>query len=159
MNRIASLLIAATVLTATTGIARADHPSEDSWDGVAVGFLVVGSIELAPPILLVVGLAVRPESKAFAVTEVVAGAVAATTNTWLAIAFARPDCPSCREWVPYFAGIAVLDLAVVAHGTYLLATHKPAPTLELGTARGTFVPTVVSDGKAMAPGLGLGGTF
>lgn len=38
-------------------------------------------------------------------------------------------------------------------------TSQPPPALDLGEARGSFTPIVVSDGKVTAAGLVLSGTF
>jgi len=59
-------------------------------------------------------------------------------------------------------GLALVDAAVAAHGTYLLVRDRraePAPTFHVGSARGTVAPTLVSDGKSSGAGLGLVGRF
>ncbi len=159
MMRISSLLVAAALAFAARD-AHADHRPEDNWDGVAAAFVVVGAIELAPVALLTVDLIAKPQSKVYGGFELAVGGSVALLNTLVALDLDRtPNCPGCQDMLPYFAGVVAIDLAAAAHGAYLLLREEPPPALELGTARGRFSPTVVSDGKASAPGLGLVGTF
>jgi hypothetical protein len=158
MNRIA--LIAASVLTLsfTASVARAEDRT-DRWAGAGVGLVLFAGIELAPVVLGVTDLVKRPASKTYGGVELAVGTGAAALNTYLAIEWSRADCPSCNEVVPYFIGAAVLDAAIAAHGAYVLMRDEAPAQLELGRARGTFTPTMVTDGKAAAAGIGLTGTF
>jgi len=159
MNGITALLVAA-VLASTTGIAHANHDPEENWDGLGTALLVVGAIEIAPAALLAVDLVARPQSKVYGGVELAIGGSVALLNTVVAVDFYRtPNCSDCKETLPYFAAVIAVDLAAAAHGAYLLLRDEPPPMFELGSARGTFTPAMVSDGKNAAPGLSLGGTF
>ena len=159
MTRIASLLLAASLVT-STGVAQAETGQGDNWNGVGEAIVVFGSIELAPPVLLLADLVVRPHSKGYAYTEIAIGVSATLVTASIGSAFVfDSNCPDCRDTWPYFATMAAVDLASVAHGAYLLMRDEPMPAIEVGSARGRITPTMVTDGKATAPGLGLGGTF
>ncbi|MBA3453796.1 MAG: hypothetical protein H0T42_11945 [Deltaproteobacteria bacterium] len=152
MTRHAAIATAAFIVL-TAGVARAEEPQKDNFSGLASGAAVFLGLELAPAVLLVTDLVARPQSRGYGAAELSIGVTAAAVNTWFAIDFAlTPNCVDCSDVTPYLLGIAAFDLACAAHGAYLLLRDEP-------TSEVTIIPTLVTDGKATAPGLGLGGTF
>jgi hypothetical protein len=149
-------LIVAALVSLTAATARAEEA--DSWVVTGPGIPLLIGLELAPLALGVADLVARPSSRTYGGVEVAVGGTTAAVNVYLAI---NPgDCSSCDDGSTVFAMAAVVDLAVLAHGAYLLLRERDdEPAITLGSARGNVSPTIVSDGRVAVAGIGLGGTF
>lgn len=143
MTRLVAALALVVALVATTSTASADCGVDcgESYDGLAV--LVLGDIVL-PPLLLVGDGLVRPTSKAYGVFEIAVGGATGLLN--LSVASDTSDGG-------VFYAFTAIDLAVAAHGAYLVL-HEDETGKQISVA-----PKMVSDGKAMAPGLAIAGAW
>jgi hypothetical protein len=159
MRNLVAFASVAVALTATTHAAHAG--GEDDYSGLAVAAPVFLGIEATPLVLGAADLVGKPDSKIYGGIELGAGALGTATNLALAIDFATaPNCSDCSGPVPYFAGLALVDAAVAAHGIYLLKKDRPDPTeIKLGSVHGHVAPTMVGDGRTNVAGLGIAGRF
>jgi hypothetical protein len=148
----------AVALIATTHPAHAD---DENWSGLGVAAPIFLGIEATPLVLGTADLVGKPDSKVYGGIELGAGALAAATNLALTIDLATAsNCSDCSGPVPYFAGLALVDAAVAAHGIYLLHEERPDPTeIKLGSVHGRVAPTMVGDGRTNVAGLGVVGRF
>lgn len=145
------------MLAALSVVALASTPAHAD-DAVAAGAVV--AVEVAPVVMGIADLAGHQGSKGYGVAEIALGGTAAAINISMLALISSEGEPTGAA-VALFGGAAVIDAAVMVHGFYLVARKdKPSPLqVNAGSVRGTFAPTLVSDGKTSAPGLGLGGTF
>ena len=113
----------ATVLSLASPVHAESSP--DDWGAAAVVIPIFLGLEVTSLALGTVDLVARPQSRTYAGVEVAVGGATAVLNTYLAIDFATTDnCSDCMSFVPVFAGLALIDAAVAAHG----------PTCSCGTS-------------------------
>ncbi|MDX2089264.1 MAG: hypothetical protein SFX73_15520 [Kofleriaceae bacterium] len=146
-----SMLAALSLVALATEVAHADD------DVIGAASLAV---QAAPLVMGVADLVGHDGGKGYGVAEIAFGGTAAAMNLRALALLSSEGGPSGAE-VAVFGGAAVIDAAVMVHGLYLVTREEtPSPLqVKAGSLRGTFAPTLVSNGKASAPGLGLGGTF
>jgi hypothetical protein len=118
-------------------------PATPLYYGVQVGTLVMGGADLGS----------SPTSKAYGGFEIAVGGTAAAMSSYAAYEFATDTgCTACNNAAPIAIGLAIVDLAVVAHGTYLVTRRDEKP------ARVQLAPTVVGT-HDKSPGLAVVGRF
>lgn len=148
---LALVVTVATISTTRVPAARADDGDDPLAPLAAtahVAQLMIVAGEVTPVVLGVVDLAARPTSRGYGAMEMLGGATLAIINVQLAA--------GDSERAMLFGVLAVIDAAVAAHGGYLAFRRTPPPTaFRIGAARGHVTPTLVGDGRALAPGLGV----
>ena len=156
--------IALAALLCTVHAAHADTNNDDEGalaTGLARAFVIGGSIEATPLALGLADIVVRPESRTYGGIEVAAASIATAFNIYTSIDFLDSNCADCaRTLGPYVAGLTLVDIAVGAHGVWLLRKDRPDPTeINVGSVRGRVAPTMVGDGRTNVAGLGFAGRF
>lgn len=131
------------------------------------GLIVVGGIYALGTINFTLhDIAIRDSSKAYGVVETF-------FNLPFAAIFARDFVDGVggdtgAGTLFLIGGLATLHTALTVHGVHTLVRdrRRPTPTpppppaqISLGGIHATFAPTAVSDGRLVAPGLGLAGSF
>ena len=149
--KLLTTLAVASSLALSAGTARADNAGD-----LSGAFAVTQVATLGFGIYDVVA---TPRSKTYGVVELGAGLTSGV------IAFGSVGTSSGgdngeRAARHALIALGIVDLAVAAHGVWLLARKEQAPApIQVGSARGRVAPTVVSDGHTMAPAMGITGTF
>ena len=156
MIRTGVVLVTLLILAAGTARADAIWPEPGFAEPIAIG------IQLPALALGAIDLSTQAHGKTYGGIELAVGGTAAAYNVWFAVQFAQQDGTFGEHYVAgTLAGLAVVDLAIAAHGLYLARRSDAGetPTFVVGSVRASIAPSVVSDGKVAAPALGLGGTF
>ncbi len=146
-------LLAAALMVSVPTMAFADdglcgsQPCDDS--GLELLVLGVATVEMLPFAFAAADVIARPHSKVYGGIELGVGSLAAAINTAFLVEWGEFDTAGA-----VVAGLIALDVAVAAHGTYLLVRDRPAADT---SAR--LVPTMVSTQAGIAPALGVVGSF
>lgn len=153
MNRLTSAVLSLSLLVLPS-LAHADITTAvvgTSLGGIASG-VAFTSIDLMA----------KPSSKAYGVTEAVVNGAFVVGGV---INLATMSGEHGDAVKPIVAGIALWNAVLVVHGVYVATrSHSepvpvPAVAFRVGHARGALAPTALTDGDAVAAGLGVFGSF
>ena len=153
MRSPSSVLGVSLLIASASSVAHAENPLPLT--------ATIGLVEVTPLVFGTVDLVARPHSKIYGAFEIGAGAAAVALNAYVAAKWFTWDSGSHAAEASALSGLGLFDAAIVVQGIYLVSrpTDDDRLSFRLGHAYGHLAPALVSDGKATAPGFGLGGTF